>query len=451
MTSLFSRATRPFAILIAAGVALHSANVYVAAAVMPSVAGDIGGLSLYAWATTVFVLAAVLGSAATPSLLARAGARGAYRMAIAVVGAGTALCALAPVMPVLLVGRFVQGLGGGLLFALGFTLIRLMLSEALWARAMALLSAMWGVGTFAGPALGGTFAEVGEWRLAFWAIVPVTAFFAAWGAAQLPREAGRQPAPPALPLVSIGILGAAVLTLSGASVSTSAAVNALGLLAAAILLVLWLRYERRTETRLLPAAAFSAGGRLRGLYVTMALLMLAATPEVFISYFGQHLQELGPLAAGYLGTAMAAGWTAASIVVRRAGLTIGPAVTAAGLALLVFVGPLADSSAAVIAGVALGFIALGAGIGMTWPQLVTAVLNAVPASEGDLAGASVTTIQLTAAAAGPAIGGTIVNLAGFGDGASSTPARWLYIAMLVAPLLILARAAVWPARQPVAA
>ena len=72
MTSLFSRATRPFAILIAAGVALHSANVYVAAAVMPSVAGDIGGLSLYAWATTVFVLAAVLGSAATPSLLARA-------------------------------------------------------------------------------------------------------------------------------------------------------------------------------------------------------------------------------------------------------------------------------------------------------------------------------------------------------------------------------------------
>jgi MFS family permease len=401
MTSLFSRATRPFAILIAAGVALHSANVYVAAAVMPSVAGDIGGLSLYAWATTVFVLAAVLGSAATPSLLARAGGRGAYRLAILVVGAGTAVCALAPVMPVLLVGRFVQGLG--------------------------------------------------EWRLAFWAIVPVTAFFAAWGAAQLPRQAGRRPEPPALPLVSIGMLGAAVLTLSAASVSTSAAVNALGLLAAAILLVLWLRYEHRAEHRLLPAATFSAGGHLRGLYVTMALLMLAATPEVFISYFGQHLQELGPLAAGYLGTAMAAGWTTASIVVRRAGLTIGPAVTATGLALLVFVGPLADGSAAVIAGVALGFIALGAGIGMTWPQLVTAVLNAVPAPEGDLAGASVTTIQLTAAAAGAAIGGTIVNLAGFADGAFSTPARRLYIAMLVAPLLILARAVVWPVRRPVAA
>jgi MFS family permease len=451
MTSLFSRATRPFAILIAAGIALHSANVYVAAAVMPSVAGDIGGLSLYAWATTVFVLAAVLGSAATTPLLARTGARGAYRLAILVVGAGTALCALAPAMPVLLAGRFIQGLGGGLLFALGFTLIRIVLPESLWARAMALLSAMWGVGTFAGPALGGTFAELGEWRVAFWAIVPVTAFFAAWGAAQLPREAGRQASPPALPLLSIALLGASVLTLSAASVSTSPAVNGAGLLGAAILLVLWLRYERGAETRLLPAATFARDGRVRGLYVTMALLMLAATPEVFVSYFGQQLQELGPLAAGYLGTAMAAGWTTASIVVRRAGMTTGPVVSVAGLTLLVLVGPLTGGSAAVIAGVALGFVALGWGIGMTWPLLVTAVLEAVPEHEGDRAGASVTTIQLTAAAAGAAIGGTIVNLAGFADGVSVAPARWLYIAMLVAPLLIIARRLAWPVREPVVA
>jgi MFS family permease len=451
MTSLFARPTRPFAILIAAGVALHSANIYVAAAVMPSVAGDIGGLELYAWATTVFVLAAVLGSASTTPLLAHIGARGAYRLAILVVGAGTAICAVAPAMPVLLAGRFVQGLGGGLLFALGFTLIRLVLPEALWARAMALLSAMWGVGTFAGPALGGTFAELGAWRAGFWALVPVSALFAAWGAAQLPREAGRRAAPPALPALSIALLGAAVFTLSAASVSTSPAVNAAGLLGAAVLLALWLRHERHAGTRLLPAATFARGGRLRGLYVTMALLMLAATPEVFVSYFGQQLQGLGPLAAGYLGTAMAAGWTTASIVVRRAGMTTGPAISAAGLALLIFVGPVADGSAAVIAGVAAGFVALGFGIGMTWPQLATAVFNSAPAAEGDLAGASVTTIQLTAAATGAAIGGTIVNLAGFADGASQAPARWLYIAMLAAPLIVIARRVAWPAREPVAA
>ncbi|HKG38025.1 MAG TPA: MFS transporter, partial [Conexibacter sp.] len=150
-SELLSGANRAIAIVIAAGIALHSANVYLASAVMPSVAADIGGLSMYAWATTVFVFAAVLGSTASATLLGRYGARGAYRTAILVVGAGTVVAALAPSMPVLLAGRFVQGLGGGLLFALAYSMVRLVLPERLWAVAMGLVSAMWGLGTFSGP------------------------------------------------------------------------------------------------------------------------------------------------------------------------------------------------------------------------------------------------------------------------------------------------------------
>jgi predicted MFS family arabinose efflux permease len=67
--------------------------------------------------------------------------------------------------------------------------VRLVLAERLWPYAMGLISAMWGVGTFAGPALGGTFAQLERWRLAFWVIVPGTAFFAVWGGAHLPRDA----------------------------------------------------------------------------------------------------------------------------------------------------------------------------------------------------------------------------------------------------------------------
>lgn len=93
--SLFSSASRPIAIIIAVGIALHSANIYVASAVMPSVPDDIGGLSLYAWATTVFVFAAVLGSVATATLLARSGIRGAYRLAVLTVGAGNSVASRA--------------------------------------------------------------------------------------------------------------------------------------------------------------------------------------------------------------------------------------------------------------------------------------------------------------------------------------------------------------------
>lgn len=446
--TLFSGTTRPIAIIIAVAVALHSANIYVASAVMPSVAADIGGLSLYAWATTVFVFAAVLGSSASATVLARYGTRDTYRVALGLVTLGTVVCAIAPVMPIVLAGRFVQGIGGGLLFALAYTLVHLVLPEHLWARAMGLVSAAWGIGTFAGPALGGSFAELEHWRLAYWIIVPVTVFFGVWGAAHLPRDAGRHEHPPQPPLRSVGMLGAGVLALSAASLSTAPAVNVIGLAAAFALLALWLRLERRGDRpRLLPTPTFTDGSPLRWLYLTMAVLMIAATPEVFIAYFGQQLQDLSPLAAGYLATALAAGWTTASLVLggderrRDAILRIAPLVSATGLLLLVAVGSVTESGVAVIAAIAAGFALLGWGIGMAWPHLITSVLTSVPEDEQGLAGASVTTVQLTAAAAGAAVGGAIVNLAGFADPGgvigTQSAARWLYAAMLVAPIIAL--------------
>ncbi len=52
-------ALRSFA--LAGGVALHAVNVYVVTTVMPSIVRDIGGLEYYAWSTTLFVIASILG------------------------------------------------------------------------------------------------------------------------------------------------------------------------------------------------------------------------------------------------------------------------------------------------------------------------------------------------------------------------------------------------------
>lgn len=68
-------------IALAGGVALHAINIYIATTVLPSVVKDIGGLDLYAWNTTLFVVASILGSALTAKLLATAGSRGAYAIA----------------------------------------------------------------------------------------------------------------------------------------------------------------------------------------------------------------------------------------------------------------------------------------------------------------------------------------------------------------------------------
>lgn len=98
---------------LAGGVVLHAINVYIATTILPSVVRDIGGLDYYAWNTTLFVAASILGSALAAKLLATAGPRSAYVIATLVFTIGTLLCAVAPSMPVMLGGRLVQGLGGG--------------------------------------------------------------------------------------------------------------------------------------------------------------------------------------------------------------------------------------------------------------------------------------------------------------------------------------------------
>ena len=161
------------ALALMGGVALHAINVHIVTTVLPSVVQDIGGLDWYAWNTTLFVVASIVGAALSVWLLAVLGQRGACVAALTVFAVGSAGCALATSMPWMLAGRSVQGLGGGTLAALSYALIRVVFEPRLWPRAVALVSGMWGVATLCGPALGGLFAQSGHWRWAFWTLLPV--------------------------------------------------------------------------------------------------------------------------------------------------------------------------------------------------------------------------------------------------------------------------------------
>ncbi|MCU1639909.1 MAG: transporter [Nocardia sp.] len=439
--TLLGRAHGAVVITLAGGVGLHATNVYLATTVMPSVVADIGGARLYAWATTVFVVASVLGSATAGALLARSGPRWAYRWSALVLVAGTVICALSPTMIVLLIGRAAQGFGGGLLFALCYSIVRVALDESLWPRAMALVSAMWGVATLIGPALGGVWAQLDMWRGAFWMLIPVLLLFLVWGAGRLPPASERQGSVQ-IPWVAVGLLTASALVISVASVSDSLLVNAVGLVGAAALLVLWLRYERTATVRVLPAAAFGPDRRLRLVYITMSVLVIASSVEVFVPYFGQHLQGLSPLEAGYFGAAMAAGWTAGSLlfsgVSARRGLLIGlaPVSCVLGLAILIAAGPTTTHSPAILLIIVTGLVLLGGGIGAVFPHLLTDVFQLAGDRDQDLAGSSATIVQLTATAFGSALAGTVANLAGFTDPAATAhAARWLFAVFLIPAVL----------------
>lgn len=435
---------------LAGGVALHAVNVYIATTMLPTVVEDIGGLDLYAWNTTLFVVASILGSALSIKLLERAGPRGSYALATLIFAAGAVICALATSMPMMLVGRLVQGVGGGFLFALAYAMIRLAFEEPLWPRAMALVSGMWGVATLIGPAVGGVFAEWGVWRAAFWSVTAVAVLFALLASNVLPqREASSSAAArSSVPWLQILLLTLAVISVSLGSTSSSAVNNFVGIVMAVFLAVVLMRIESRAKQTLLPSGALRLRSRLAALYGLMSLLVVMITSgEVFVPLFLQVLHQQSPLAAGYLAALMAAGWTLGSLVgsgfsgrgVDRA-LMIGPALGWLGMIGLVLWVPAAGSGTWLqMMPICVALAVIGIGVGLAWPHLLTRVLTSAPPEEQERAGASITTVQLFATAAGAALAGMVANAAGLiepgGAEGAARAARWLFATFALAPML----------------
>ena len=79
----------PYSAILGGGVILHAVNVFVSTTILPSVVAEIGGLSFYSWATTLFVMASILSAALASRLMQRLGARGAYLAALLLFRTGT--------------------------------------------------------------------------------------------------------------------------------------------------------------------------------------------------------------------------------------------------------------------------------------------------------------------------------------------------------------------------
>ncbi len=429
------------------GVALHAINVHITTTILPTVVNDIGGIDYYAWNTTIFVTTSILGSLLAPRLLGQAGPRASYAISALIFALGTMICSLAISMPVLLLGRGIQGLGGGFILALSYSMIRLVFSERLWPRAIALVSGMWGVATLIGPAVGGIYAELGLWRAAFWSLAPVIIMFGVLAIFILPAAIPKQDEKTRLPWIQLILLTSAVVIVSAASLSLNIMWNIAGLVFSAFLLFLIYRIELVSPARVLPIGAYKVG-KLAYVYLTMSFLSMAVTSsEIFIPLFFQILHNQTPLVAGYLAAVMAAGWTLGSIVssgynATRANhlIQLAPVLILIGMVALAFLlPPVSGGNWYIISIVCVFMLLIGYSVGMTWPHLLTTVLTKTPSEELGLASASLTTIQLVTAALGAAIAGMVVNLAGLshpgGQAGASNAAFWFFSSFALLPLI----------------
>src|SRR5437899_5000764 len=113
-----------------------------------------------------------------------------FRVGLALSVAGFALCGAAPSFPLLLAGRAVQGVAGGLVYGTAPALATLGAAASLRGRRLGFLNAAIGLGFASGPVLAGVLVDALGWRAVFHARVPVALAALGWALTVRPRESG---------------------------------------------------------------------------------------------------------------------------------------------------------------------------------------------------------------------------------------------------------------------
>ncbi|WP_222565831.1 MFS transporter [Novilysobacter antarcticus] len=391
--SLFAPPYRALTVGSVALIVLYAFEALAVATAMPVVAQALDGLSLYAMAFGSTLAAAVVGMVASGPWADRRGPRAPLQHGIAWFALGLVVAGLAPTMGVLLVGRVVQGFGGGLMSVALYVVVGRAYPPELRARIFAAFAAAWVLPAIVGPALSGLIVEFLGWRWVF-LLVPFVAALAA--AMVLPplRRIGPLPDNAAAPgpnnrqrIVLAGGAAGSALLLSYAGQQRGWVAAALMAISLAGLLVSMLK--------LLPTGTLRAA---RGLPTVIALRGIASAAffgtEVFLPLLLTRERGLSPTFAGMALTVGALGWSLGSWNRGRMRTPTPERVLQAGMALML--AGVLGVSAAVLPWVPLavgvvGWIVAGVGMGTVFPSLSILTLELSPPERQ---GANASALQL---------------------------------------------------------
>jgi MFS family permease len=435
-------------LLLCVGVWLHSADTLVTATIAPNIVLELGGVEYVNWMITLYEVGAIIAGAAAGMLCQRFGVKRVLIAATVLYGAGCAIAAVATTIAIVVGGRCIQGLGGGMLLSLCYLAIHAWFAPILWNRLFSIVALIWGAGSLLGPLIGGVFANHYAWRGAFWFFAFQAGVLWLMAVVWLHAETPEKNAPREWPFLPLMVLSAATLIIAQVGVTAQAAVSIVGCLLGTSLLYVAARLDRRSRVRLLPIQLLDCRHPV-GAGLMMVLALSVATtgfwaygPLILKILFGTNT-----LISGYILAVEALAWSLATMAVSsarpsaeilliRSGASI-VALGAAGFAIAVPAGSLA--------GMVICALLQGLGFGLCWPSIVHRTVRFSDAADQSLASASSSTIQRIGYAVGTAAAGIAANLSGLGEGISVPAAKaaafWVFAGFI--PILILALISAW--------
>ncbi len=145
----------------------------IVATALPTIGRQFQDVSNLSWVITAYLLASTAVAPVFGTLSDIYGRRAMIVTALSLFVAGSILCALAPNMPVLILARGLQGLGGGGIMPIVQTVISDVVTPRERGQYQAYFSGVWVAAGIGGPILGGVFAEHLHWSMIFWINVPL--------------------------------------------------------------------------------------------------------------------------------------------------------------------------------------------------------------------------------------------------------------------------------------
>jgi MFS family permease len=423
---------------------LHAANSNLTATTMPSAVAEIGGLNLLSWTFALYLAGSIASGASASLLVSRYGLRATMIRSALVYGLGCCVCGFAPSMEVVLVGRTLQGLGGGALVALVYISQDRFFPNHFVPRIVAVLSMVWMTSSFIGPTLGGAFATWGLWRYAYFAFaIQSVILVVAIRYLLVDKEALANLDNATIPIVRLAFLGLSIILVSLAGSEFHPFGSPLLVLAGLLCLGLFVRRDKiAAQGRMLPLEATELSHPVcQGIVMTFLLCLAIMSFLVYGPFILIKLYDMTPLGAGFLVMLESIAWGSAAIIFsnvkphrEQTVIRVGSAQVVIGLVGMAFTLPYGPLWLLVV------FIIINSGgFGMMWGFIIRRIISAAPLGDKDRTSSTVPITQQAGFAIGAALCGLIANGLGLSDQSSAVEiqqiAFWLFAGFVPIALL----------------
>ncbi|HEX9749597.1 MAG TPA: MFS transporter, partial [Methylomirabilota bacterium] len=194
---------------VMAAVFLAAMESTVVATAMPTVIASLGGIRIYSWTFSAFLLTSTVTMPIWGRLADQVGRRRAYLAGLALFLLGSALAGMSRSMEQLITFRALQGLGAGSLISIGMTIVGDLYGVERRAKMQGYFSSVWGVASLVGPLVGGLLTDRVSWRWVFYINLPFGLLAAAAIAIGL-RDESRDRPRASFDLLGMGVFAAAI-------------------------------------------------------------------------------------------------------------------------------------------------------------------------------------------------------------------------------------------------